>query len=432
MNPSRADSLLLSAILQFIVIVASARAAGSLFRLFGQPRICGEIAAGLLLGPSFFGLFYPHLYQSVFNPAVAPQVSLLSEVGLIFVMLLIGLDFNFSHLRGGGQTALSISAAGIVVPFGLGQLLAPWVYSWMNLHVDALGFALFMSTAMSITAIPVLGRIMIEFNIHRTRIGALTITASAMDDACGWLLLAAVSAAVRSQLQPLRLTISLGATVIYLLIMLYGVRPLLRRWVRWVMAESGGELSLNAFAQILVFVFASAAVTSMIGIFPIFGAFVMGGVLFDQAEFRKALGQRLRDFVEVFFLPIFFTFTGLRTDIGSLHSRMNWLACGIVIFAATAGKFGACTLAARFRGFSWHEASAMGIMMNTRGLMELIVLNTGYDLGIIPRPVFSMLVIMSIATTYMTAPILRCLIPRTEMKADYEASRFVREFMLPS
>jgi Kef-type K+ transport system membrane component KefB len=231
---------------------------------------------------------------------------------------------------------------------------------------------------------------------------------------------------VRSQFHPGRLLLAAAEVMIYLLVMIFVVRPLLLRWVRWVMRGSNGELSLNALAQLIVFFLASAAITSMIGIFSVFGAFVMGGILYDQTEFREAVHRRMRDFVTVFFLPIFFTYTGLRTDVGSMRNGEEWLICGIVILAATLGKFGGCSAAAKLSGLTWREASSVGIMMNTRGLMELIVLNTGYDLGIIPKPVFFILVIMAVMTTYMTAPVLSRLIRGTDVQPYFELSPFMQ------
>lgn len=419
--------MLLEIIIQLIVIVACARAAGAFFRRLGQPQVCGEIAAGLILGPSVLGALLPHAQRMLFDPAASAHVSLLSQIGLVFMMFLIGLEFDFAHLAGASRTALSISLAGIILPFSLGIVLGSWIHSQMNLQVAVHAFSLFIATALSITAMPVLGRIMIEFNMARTRLGALIITAAAMDDAVGWLLLALVYAIAISQFHAGSLLLTAAEVVGYLLLMIFVVRPLLLKWVRWVMRDSGGELSLNALAQLILFFLVSAAITNLIGIFAVFGAFVMGGILFDQTEFRAAVNRRMRDFVTVFFLPIFFTYTGLRTDVGSMRGGHLWLICAIVILTATLGKFGGCSLAARLNGLTWREATSVGIMMNTRGLMELIVLNTGYDLGIIPKPVFFIMVIMAVVTTYATAPILSRLIRGTEMQPYFEISSFMRD-----
>src|SRR2546423_3098963 len=412
-------------LIELIFIVGSARAFGTLFKRLGQPQVCGEIAAGLILGPSVFGALWPHAQRIIFDPATGSHLSIISEVGLIFIMFLIGTEFDFSHLASSTRAAFSISAAGIILPFSLGIPLGRWIYSQMNLHVNASGFTLFVAMALSFTAMPVLGRILIEFNIARTKLGALTITAAAMNDAVGWLLLALISAMVAAQFHLTRLLLSAAELVLYILAMIFIVRPLLVKWTRWVMRDSGGELSTNALAQLIVFVLASAAVTHAIGIFSVFGAFVMGGILHDQRTFCAAVNNRIRDFVTVFFLPIFFTFTGLRTDAGSLAGMPALIAVVVVVLTASVGKFGGCSVAARLSGLTWREAFSVGTMMNTRGLVELVVLNAGYDLGIIPKPVFFVFVVMAVTTTYMTAPVLRRLIPGTELAADFEMSSFM-------
>src|SRR6266481_63461 len=303
MQPNHIESVTLIIIVQLIFIILAARAVGALFRFIGQPQVCGEIAAGLALGPSVFGALFPRLQQAVFDPATAIYISVLSQIGLVFTMFLVGLEFDFGRLRGSHRTAVAISAAGLMVPFGLVLMLSPWIYSEMNLQVHPWGFTLFVATALSITAMPVLGRIMIEFNLTKTRLGALTITAAAIDDAVGWLLLTLVAAIVMSKLQPFHIALAALEVVAYVFLMNFAVRPLLLKWVGWVMRDSGGKLSLNALAQLIAFFLASAAITNWIGIFSVFGAFVMGGILHDQVEFCAAVNRSLRDFVTVFFLP---------------------------------------------------------------------------------------------------------------------------------
>ncbi|HEY6250318.1 MAG TPA: cation:proton antiporter [Candidatus Angelobacter sp.] len=422
MTPNPTESVVLTITIQLVVILLAARGLGGIFRRIGQPQVCGEIAAGLLLGPSVFGVFLPRVQHLVFNPSGAMYLDILSQVGLIFVMFLIGLDFDFGYLRGSRRAACSISAAGIVVPFVLGLLIGPVIWKQMDLQVDLRAFVLFFATALSITAMPVLGRILIEFNINRTRLGALAISAAAMEDAVGWLLLAMVSAIVTSHLQPLRLFLAALEAVVYLLAMIFVIRPLMLKWIRWAMPEESGELSWNALAQLIAFFLTSAAITNLIGIFSLFGAFVMGAILYDQKLFRDAVNSRMRDFVSVFFLPVFFTYTGLRTDIHSAGGASIWLVCLVVVLAASVGKVGACASVAKLSGLSWRDACSIGVMMNTRGLMELVVLNAGYDLGVIPKPMFFVLVIMAVVTTYATAPILRRLIQGVGPQAQFESS----------
>jgi Kef-type K+ transport system membrane component KefB len=256
----------------------------------------------------------------------------------------------------------------------------------------------------------------VEFNLNGTRLGCLTITAAACDDVAGWVILATVSALVRSEFNPQRTLVMILEIVGYGLMVILVVRPLLTRWCRSVLQRNDGRLPLDALTVILVLVFLSAVVTNLIGIFSVFGGFIMGAILYDQRELRDALIARLRDFVTVFFLPIFFTYTGLRTDIGTMQGGALWAMCLLVLSAAIIGKLLGCGLAARFSGFPPREAWAAGIMMNTRALMELIVINIGYDLGVIPQSVFFMLVLMAVVTTYMTTPLLRRALRSTELE----------------
>jgi Kef-type K+ transport system membrane component KefB len=416
------EHVLLTVIVQLIVIIGAARIAGVLFRSFGQPQVCGEIAAGLILGPSLLGGLFPAVFHTIFNPSVGQIFSVLSQIGLILLMFLIGLEFDFGHLRAHRHVAFSISAAGIVFPFGLGVLIGRLIHAQLGLEVSRLNFCLFMGTALSITAIPILGRIMIELNINRTRIGSLTISAAALDDVSGWIILAFVTAIVRARFDPVRTALMVLETAGYGVFMALAARPLLKKWTQSVLQKDRGELSLSSLAIVLILIFVSAAVTNLIGIFSIFGGFMMGAILFDQSEFREAVRRRLHDFVMVFFLPIFFTYTGLRTDIGTMQGGLLWGLCGLVLVAAVAGKWGGCMAAAILNGEGPREAALIGVLMNTRALMELIVINIGYDLGIIPKTVFFMLVFMAVVTTYMTTPLLRRLIRSSELEPDYRAS----------
>jgi Kef-type K+ transport system membrane component KefB len=428
MNPSPVssalESVLLKVIIQLIVIIASARIFGNIFRRFGQPMVCGEIAAGLLLGPSVVGRFFPGTFHTVFDPAVGPVFSIMSQLGLIFLMFLIGLEFDFGHLKENRAAAFAISGTGIVFPFSLGLILGYYLHSAMGIEGSPLSFSLFMATAMSITALPILGRIMIELNLNRTRLGSITISAAAMDDASGWIILALITALVRSTFDPGRLAIMVISVLAYAAVMMLLVRPALIKWSKSVLEKNNGTLSLGAMATIIILLLISAAITNIIGIFSIFGGFLFGAIFYDQEELREAINSRLRDFITTFFLPIFFTYTGLRTDIGSMTSLTLWGYGGLVLGAAVLGKMGGCTLAARLSGMKRNEALMVGTMMNTRALMELIVINIGYDLGIVPKSVFFMLVFMAVFTTYMTVPILRRLVRHTEVWEEYRASDF--------
>lgn len=421
------ESVLLKVLIQLIVIIAAARIFGALFRKIGQPQVCGEIAAGLILGPSLFGKFFPGISQMVFPAETNSVFMILSQLGLILLMFLIGIEFDFAHLHVHGRTAVSISVVGIVLPFLLGLLVSGIMYQWVAEGISRLGFSLFIATALSITAIPILGRIMIELNIHRTYIGSLTITAAAVDDASGWILLTVVAAITRAQFSGAATVLMVGETIAYGLLMFLVVRPFVKKWVRRRVEVESGNLSLVTLASVLIIVLISASITNLIGIFSIFGAFVAGAILYDETEFKAALLLRMRDFVTAFFLPIFFTYTGLRTDIGAMQGGIMWALCALVLAAALTGKFGGCTLAAKWSGLSWRDSCSVGVMMNTRALMELIVINLGYDLGVIPKSVFFMLVFMAVFTTYMTTPLLRRSIRNSALQPLLDASPFMED-----
>jgi Kef-type K+ transport system membrane component KefB len=438
------ETLLLPVLIQIAVLILAARAFAALFRRFGQPSVVGETAAGLLLGPSLFGWVWPAGASALFHPGlpgVADQLademlrlifSTISELGLVFLLFLIGLEFDFSHLRLRGRSAAAIAVAGIVLPFGLGLLIAPVLLDapgMLSNHapVPPLGFALFLGTALSITAMPVLGRILMELNITRTRLASVTITAAA-GDACGWMLLATVSAVVGATrapgagYDPRQTLLMLGATVAFGLVMVFLVRPLVCSWARSALRRGGGELGVTPLAVLIALILGCAIVTNRIGIFAIFGAFLFGAVLSGEEEFRRAVGRRLHDFVTAFFLPIFFTYTGLRTNVGTLTTPYLWGLSGLVLAAAAFGKLAGCGVAARLTGFSGREAGLVGVLMNTRGLMELVVINLGKDLGVVPDPLFCMLVLMALLTTVMTTPLVLWLAPGTELAPHIRGS----------
>jgi Kef-type K+ transport system membrane component KefB len=339
-------------------------------------------------------------------------------VGLILLLFIVGMEFEFSHLLSlGGSTAL-ISLAGILLPFGLGIVLSFLVFELVSNKPDTpenfWSFSLFLGTAMSITALPILGRMMVEWKVSHTRLAVVTITAAAFDDAAGWILLAGVAAFVTSGFHISSTLLMIFYTLMFGVFMIFAVRPIAIRLLNNFIVD--GEISVTGLAVTLSLLFLSAIGTNLIGIFGIFGAFVFGAVLCDQVEFRKAIQVKLKDFVTAFFLPIFFAYTGLRTNIGSLDSLQLWLIAGGIISASIIGKIAGCGLAAYFSGFSVREASCIGVLMNTRALMELIVINLGKDFGIISDSVFCMLVMMALITTFMTTPILKTMVSGTEFE----------------
>lgn len=405
------EKLLLDVLIQLVVIMVAARAGAWLLGRLGQPQVVGEIIAGLVLGPSVLGRLAPELGAAVFSPDTTLVFRVLSELGLVLLMFLIGLEFDFAHLKQVGRVATGVAAAGIALPFALGISLAGWMHPLVAPDANRAGFMLIVAVALSITAIPILGRIMIELDIHRTRLGTLTITAAAIDDALGWILLAAVSALIHGAFELTAVVRMTAMTVAFVLGCWFLARPLLARSSDYLLRRDRGELSLTGLSAVLVLVFLAAALTNAIGIFSIFGPFVLGATLSDRHELREAVMRRLREIVYALFLPIFFTYTGLRTDVSLLESPLHWWLCGLVVVAAVVGKVGGCGLAARAGGLSWRESGCVAIMMNTRALMGLIAINVGRDLGVIPDSVFCMLVIMALATTLLTTPLLVRLLP---------------------
>jgi Kef-type K+ transport system membrane component KefB len=388
-------------LLQVIVIMVAARLVGMLFVKMKQPPVIGEMLAGILLGPSLLGMVSPGTLDFLFPVASLDSLKLFSQVGVVLFMFLVGMDLDLRHLRERAHSAVMVSHASIFLPMLLGVGLALFLYnSYAPAGVAFSSFGLFMGIAMSITAFPVLARILEERGLLKTPLGNASIACAAVDDVTAWCLLAVVVAiAQASGMAPALLTV--GLALAFVIFMFYVVRP-------WVERTLGGETQhrKGLIAGTLVFAFASAWITELIGIHALFGAFLAGVVAPPQKEFRAALRERLEVVVSVFLLPLFFAFTGLRTQIGLLDDGRSWLVCGAVVAVAVAGKLGGGMMAARWTGMSWMDSFSIGTLMNTRGLMELIVLNLGYDLGILSQKVFAIMVIMALATTFMTGPLL--------------------------
>ena len=431
-------------LVQLVVIILAARAGAVVARWLRQPSVVGEIVAGLLLGPSAFGAWFPELFATVFHGGAGGEaggvmeasLTSLSQVGLILLLFLIGIEFDFSHVRRQGRLSAAISLAGIAAPFALGYGLAVAMTPRLDAlgataAIDARSFALFMGTAMSITAIPILGRILIEMGMQHTPLGATVVASAACDDAVGWTLLAAVSALAAGNFEIGRIAGIVGATLGFAALCLCVVRPLLlpllKRSVDGDDAGHGGpRLSLGMLSLLLTLLFVAAWTTSLIGIFAIFGAFLLGASLSGVPKVRDAVTGQFADFVTVFFLPIFFTYTGLRTNIGSLSTPEAWGWAAAVLVVAVLGKWGGCGLAARLGGMPAGEASCVGVFMNTRALMELIVINVGMDLGVIPPAVACMLVLMAIGTTLMATPLAAWMLRGTQYEPTLVARGFLR------
>ncbi len=399
-------------LLQLVVIVLAGRLGAWAARRTGQSAAVGEIVVGILLGPSLFGLLAPDLFRHVFHSAPAAPMQMLSQVGLLLLMFQLGLSFDFSHLTEARnrRAVLAVGAASLALPFCLGFAFGLATAPILSPGVDPLASALFIATAFSITALPILGRIMMEFDITHSPLGVIAISAAALNDLVGWVLLAVVSALAVSKFSGTGLALNLAAICAFAAAAWLLARPLLRRAYR-ALAPADGSLGDHQLGLLLVATFAAGMATFQLGIFAIFGGFLAGVILHDEPGLPEAWKSRVGQFVTVFFLPIFFTYTGLRTDIGGLDSLAAWGWCLLLVALATLGKFGGAYAAARWVGLSHAEAASLGIMMNTRALMELIVINVGYDLGVISPQVFTMLVIMAVASTVVTTPCLRRWLP---------------------
>lgn len=391
--------------LQLILIILAARMIGVLFTRMGQPAVIGEMAAGILLGPSLLGWLAPSVFQFVFPGPSLGTLKLLSQIGVCLFMFTIGMELDVNHLRHKAHIAVVVSHASILFPCFLGVALAlPLFGSQAAPGTSFSSFALFMGISMSITAFPVLARILEERRLSKTFLGSTALTCAAVDDVTAWSILAFVVALVRAKGWASS-ALTIGLVFVFVGIMLLVVRRRLPGWI--------GDAALNAdapgksvLAGVLAFVLASALLTEIIGIHALFGAFLAGVVMPPQGEFRHRLQVRIANFSSVFLLPLFFAFTGLRTHIGLLSDAPSWLICVAIIAVATLGKLGGSMFAARLTGMDWNDAFALGALMNTRGLMELIALNIGYDLGILSPRIFAMLVLMALVTTFLTGPLL--------------------------
>ncbi|MEQ1438991.1 cation:proton antiporter [Fontimonas sp. SYSU GA230001] len=394
---------------QIAVVLLVARTVGTLFRRLGQPAVIGEIVAGLLLGPSVLGALAPSALAALFPPTSLAPLALLSQVGVLLFMFLVGLDLDFGSLRDKARSAVIVSHTSIFVPFLLGVGLVLAAYPQLTapgVPFDAL--ALFMGIAMSVTAFPVLARILEERGLLQTTLGRNAIACAAIDDVSAWCLLAFVVALAEAH-NPLTAAATVALSALFIWAMWFAVRPLLERLAR-VRSERGAE-PLGISAAVIVLMCAAAA-TEAIGIHALFGAFMAGLAMPRDALLRERLRERLHSFATVVLLPLFFALTGLRTQLGLLDGVADFALCAAIVLIAVAGKLGGSALAARLTGAPWREALTIGALMNTRGLMELVVLNLGYDLGILSPRVFTMLVIMALVTTLMTGPLLSLLRPQ--------------------
>jgi len=410
----RAGEPLSRLFLQLLVIIGAARLAGWAFIRLRQQGVIGEMIAGILLGPSLFGLVAPGAFQFVFPAGSLGALQLFSQIGVCLFMFAVGMELDVSLLRGKAQTAVVVSHASIIIPYLLGVALALLLYrNYAQAGASFTAFALFMGISMSITAFPVLARILQERNLARTPLGAAAISCAAVDDVTAWTVLAFVIAVVRAASIA---TVGgiLVLVALFVAIMLGVVKPRLPLWLGGPAALERAEPGRGLLAAVILIVLVSSLATELIGIHALFGAFLAGVIMPSVGDFRHKLSMRVESLSSVLLLPLFFAFTGLRTQIGLLHDAAGWFTCLSIILVATMGKLGGSTIAARLTGMGWNESLQLGALMNTRGLMELIAINIGYDLGILSPQIFTMLVIMALATTAMTGPLLTVFGPRRQ------------------
>jgi Kef-type K+ transport system membrane component KefB len=390
--------------IQLVLIMVAARGVGRLFAKAGQPAVIGEMVAGILLGPSLLGWLWPGAFDVIFPGPSLGTLRLLSQIGVCLFLFVMGMELDLYHLGQRAQTAVLVSHISIVFPYFLGVAVSLFLYSSLaEAGASFTAFALFMGIAMSITAFPVLARILDERGLSKTALGTTAITCAAVDDVTSWSILAFVVAVVQAGgVAPAILSVAL--LLAFVAAMLLVVKPWLARWIGEAKAGGGPRKSLIGGA--LAFVLASALATEIIGIHALFGAFLAGVVMPRHSEFTDYFRVRIENMSTAFLLPLFFAFTGLRTQVGLLNDAGSWLVCLGLVGVATLGKLGGSMFAARWTGLGWNDSFALGALMNTRGLMELIALNIGYDLGILSLRIFAMLVLMALATTFLTSPLL--------------------------
>lgn len=392
-------------------VILACRAGGTLMRRIGQPRVVGEMGVGIMLGPSLLGWLWPSAQHWLLPPSVLPFTGVLGQLGLLVFMFLIGMELDLHALRGNHRTALVVGQTSIALPLLLGAALGLAMYGPLAPDgVPRTPFILFIAIAMSITAFPVLARILSERGLFATPVGTLALTCAAIDDVTAWCLLSLVVTLTASS-SPLdavgtaALTLGFAATAIWV------VRPLLARWAHHERRIVGRRHESVALAALFSAICLAGLATDRIGVHTVFGAFLLGAVMPRGSRTVERAAQQLRAVAMPVLLPLFFVQTGLRTDLGGLHKASEWLWAAAILAVATVGKWGGAAAAARAVGQDTRSAMVIGVLMNCRGLTELIVLNIGYELGVIGPQVFTMLVLMALATTALTSPLLSRLQP---------------------
>lgn len=411
-------------VLQIVVILLASRLVAMLFRKIKQPQVIGEMVAGILLGPSLLGWAAPGLSKMLFPPSSLGYLSALSQIGLLLFMFLVGVSLDPKELHEHGHAAILTSHVSIATPFCLGSLLALFIYPrFSDDRVSFASFALFMGSAMSITAFPVLARILSERKMLHSRIGTLSIACAAVDDVTGWCILAYIVVLTRAAGASQPFWVTGGGAVVYVLTMFFAVRPGLQWFERYF--RKHGELTESAISLMILLLLLSALATESLGVHLLFGAFLMGAIMPKSPDFIDHVRHKFESVTVVVLLPLFFAFSGLRTSIGVVRGRGMWIYVLLVIAVAITGKLGGSMIAARLAGVAWRDAASLGVLMNTRGLMELVILNIGLDIGVISQAVFSIMVLMALVTTFMTTPLLELTHPTFRLPAG--ESQAVRE-----
>jgi Kef-type K+ transport system membrane component KefB len=391
-------------------VIVVGRLLAPVFRAVGQPPVIGEVIAGIVLGPSLLGRLSPDAFGYILPTEVAPLLGIVAQLGVILYMFLVGLELNPDVVRQRVHTAVTTSLASILLPFALGWVLAVYLYPrFATSDVAFTHFALFVGVAMSITAFPVLARILTDRGLSRTELGALALSCAAVDDITAWCLLAFIVGVVQATAGG-GVVLVILMTLAFIALMFTVVQPIAGRVARRIQDRDPPQATI---AMVVVAMLVAALATEAIGVHAIFGAFLLGTVIPHDSRLARAIRARFEDLVTILLLPAFFAFTGMRTQI-DLVAGSEWLVVALIIGIATAGKFGGTLLGARVSGLSWRSAASLGILMNTRGLMELIVLNVGLDLGVISPKLYTMMVLMALATTMTTAPALRLVLVPVE------------------
>ena len=398
-------------LIQLILIIVAAQLLGALAERVGQSKVVGEIVAGILLGPSLFGQLSPDLYALVFTSAPAHGLSLLAEIGLVLLMFQIGLEFDASHLRLRKNQSLAISVAltGLALPFVLGIGLALWTHPLLAPAQPLVGYALFVGIALSVTAVPVLARMLTDLNMEGLLLSRIALLAAAITDLLAWLLLAVAIAVVRADAFVATFVTKISLLLAYVLLSRYLLGPALLRGLAWLGRHRGAVPSPMAVMMVLALL--SGMATSALGFHGAFGGLLMGMVLSANQALVRQWKTEVSGFVNLCLLPLFFALAGSRAQLGAIASwsQASWFL--IFLALAVLGKFGGCYLAARGGGFNHQQARLVGALMNTRGLMELVILSIGLEMGLISPAVYSILLLMAIVTTAMTVPLVRRWLP---------------------